>query len=82
MLTHQSQLLDTESMVDFTFVVKNEKIGVYAAIVAVVFGNPVICEMLEKGILKDGTSPSPRHRTLRLKANAPLLLHGKSFGIG
>ena len=51
-LTHLSKLLDTQSMADVTFVVKNEKIGAHSAIV--VSGSPVICAMLEEDKFKEG----------------------------
>jgi speckle-type POZ protein len=51
-LTHLSNLLDTQSMADVTFVVKNEKIGAHAAII--VSGSPVICAMFEKDKFKEG----------------------------
>ena len=50
-LTHLSNLLDTQSMSDVTFIVKNEKIGAHSAIV--VSGSPVICAMLEKENFKE-----------------------------
>jgi len=53
-LTHLSKLLDTQSMADVTFVVKNEKIGAHSSIV--VSGSPVICAMLEKGNFKEGAT--------------------------
>jgi speckle-type POZ protein len=51
-LTHLSKLLDTQSMSDVTFVVKNEKISAHSAIV--VSGSPVICAMLEEDNFKEG----------------------------
>jgi speckle-type POZ protein len=51
-LTHLSNLLDTQSMADVTFVVKNQKIGAHSAIV--VSASPVICAMLEKDNFKEG----------------------------
>ena len=51
-LTHLSNLLDTQSMADVTFVVKNEKISALSAIV--VSASPVICAMLEKDKFKEG----------------------------
>ena len=51
-LAHLSNLLDTQSMADVTFVVKNEKIGAHSAIV--LSGSPVICAMLENGNFKEG----------------------------
>jgi hypothetical protein len=45
-LTHLSKLLDTQSMADVTFVVKDEKISAHSAIV--VSGSPVIRAMLEE----------------------------------
>ena len=51
-LTHLSNLLDTQSMSDVTFIVKNEKIGAHSAIV--VSASPVICAMLEKENFKEG----------------------------
>ena len=51
-LTHLSKLLDTQSMADVTFIVKNEKIGAHSAIV--VSASPVICAMLEKDKFKEG----------------------------
>jgi hypothetical protein len=33
-LTHLSKLLETQSMADVTFVVKNEKIGAHSAIIS------------------------------------------------
>ena len=51
-LTHLSKLLDTQSMADVTFVVKNEKIGAHTAIV--VSASPVICAMLEEDKFKEG----------------------------
>ena len=52
MLTHLSKLLDTQSMSDVTFIVKNEKIGAHSAIVA--SASPVICTMLETDKFKEG----------------------------
>ena len=54
MLTHLSNLLDTQSMTDVTFIVKGEKIGAHSAIV--LSGSPVICAMLEKGNFKEGAT--------------------------
>jgi speckle-type POZ protein len=51
-LTHLSKLLDTQTMSDVTFGVKNEKIGAHSAIV--VSASPVICAMLEKDNFKEG----------------------------
>jgi speckle-type POZ protein len=51
-LTHLSKLLDTQSMSDVTFVVKNERIGAHTAIV--VSASPVICAMLEEDKFKEG----------------------------
>jgi speckle-type POZ protein len=51
-LTHLSKLLDTQSMADVTFVVKNEKISAHSPIV--VSGSPVICAMLEEDKFKEG----------------------------
>ena len=51
-LTHLSKLLDTQSMADVIFVVRNEKIGAHSAIV--VSGSPVICAMLEEDKFKEG----------------------------
>ena len=51
-LSHLSNLLDTQSMADVTFVVKNEKIGAHSAIV--VSASPVICAMLEEDKFKEG----------------------------
>jgi len=51
-LTHLSNLLDTQSMADVTFIVKNEKIGAHSAIV--VSASPVICAMLEEGTFGEG----------------------------
>ena len=51
-LTHLSKLLDSQSLSDVTFVVKNEKIGAHSAIV--VSGSPVIYTMLEKDKFKEG----------------------------
>jgi speckle-type POZ protein len=51
-LTRLSKLLDTPSLSDVTFVVKNEKISAHSAIV--VSGSPVICAMLEKCNFKEG----------------------------
>jgi speckle-type POZ protein len=53
-LTHLSKLLDTQSMADVTFVVKNEKIGAHSAIV--VSASPVICAMLEKDKFLEGVT--------------------------
>jgi speckle-type POZ protein len=53
-LTHLSKLLDTQSMADVNFVVKNEKIGAHTAIV--VSGSPVICAMLEENKFKEGVT--------------------------
>jgi speckle-type POZ protein len=50
-LTHLSKLLDTQSMADVTFIVKNEKIGAHSAIV--VSASPVICAMLEEDKFKE-----------------------------
>jgi speckle-type POZ protein len=50
-LTHLSNLLDTQSMADVTFVVKNERIGAHSAIV--VSGSPVLCAMLEEDKFKE-----------------------------
>ena len=50
-LTHLSKLLDTQSMADVTFIVKNEKISADSAIV--VSASPVICAMLEKDKFKE-----------------------------
>jgi speckle-type POZ protein len=58
-LTHLSNLLDTQSMADITFVVQNEKIGAHSAIV--VSGSPVLCAMLEKNKFKEG-----RTRTVKV----------------
>jgi speckle-type POZ protein len=51
-LTHLSNLLDTQSMADVTFIVKNEKIGAHSAII--VSASPVICAMLEEGTFGEG----------------------------
>ena len=51
-LTHLSNLLDTQSMADVIFIVKNEKIGAHSAIV--VSASPVICAMLEEDKFKEG----------------------------
>jgi speckle-type POZ protein len=51
-LNHLSKLLDTQSMADVTFVVKNERIGAHSAIV--VSASPVICSMLEEDKFKEG----------------------------
>jgi speckle-type POZ protein len=51
-LAHLSKLLDTQSMADVTFIVKNERIGAHSAIV--VSGSPVICAMLEEDKFKEG----------------------------
>jgi speckle-type POZ protein len=51
-LAHLSRLLDTQSMADVTFIVKNEKIGAHSAIV--VSASPVICAMLEGDKFKEG----------------------------
>jgi speckle-type POZ protein len=50
-LNHFSNLLDSQSMTDVTFVVKNEKIGAHLAVVS---GSPVICTMLEEDKFKEG----------------------------
>jgi speckle-type POZ protein len=55
-LTHLSKLLDTQSMADVTFVVKNEPIGAHSAIV--VSGSPVFCAMLEEDKFKEGRTKS------------------------
>jgi speckle-type POZ protein len=51
-LTQLSKLLDTQSMSDVTFIVKNEKIGAHSAIV--VLASPVICAMLGENKFKEG----------------------------
>ena len=51
-LAHLSNLLDTQSMADVTFVVKKEKIGAHSAIV--VSASPVICAMLKEDEFKEG----------------------------
>jgi speckle-type POZ protein len=51
-LTHLSNLLDSQSMADVTFIVQNEKIGAHSAIVG--SGSPVICAMLEEGSVQEG----------------------------
>ena len=51
-LTHLSNLLDTQSMADVIFIVKKEKIGAHSAIV--VSASPVICAMLEEDNFKEG----------------------------
>ena len=50
-LSHLSNLLDTQSMADVTFVVKNEKIGAHSAIV--VSASPVIRVMLAEDEFKE-----------------------------
>ena len=52
MLTHLSNLLDTQILSDVTFVVKNEKVGAHSAIV--VSASPVICAMLKIDKFKEG----------------------------
>jgi hypothetical protein len=49
-LSHLSKLLDTQSLSDVTFVVKNEKIGAHSAIV--VSASPVLCAMLAEDKFK------------------------------
>jgi speckle-type POZ protein len=51
-LTHLSKLLDTQSMADVTFIVKNEKIGAHSAIIA--SASPVIRTMLDTEEFKEG----------------------------
>ena len=51
-LTHLSNLLDTQILSDVTFVVKNEKVGAHSAIV--VSASPVICAMLKIDKFKEG----------------------------
>ena len=51
-LTHLSNLLDTQTLSDVTFVVKNEKIGAHSAIV--VSASPVLSAMLEEDKIKEG----------------------------
>ena len=65
-LTHLSKLLDTQSLSDVTFVVKNEKIGAHSAIV--VSGSPVICAMLEKDKFKEG-----RTKTVQVEDIQPVV---------
>ena len=55
-LTHLSKLLDTQTLSDVTFVVKNEKISAHSAIV--VSASPVISAMLEKDKFKEGQTKS------------------------
>jgi speckle-type POZ protein len=62
-LTHLSKLLDTQSMADVTFVVKNEKIDAHTIIVS---GSPVICAFLEKNKFKEG-----HPRTVKVKNIEP-----------
>jgi speckle-type POZ protein len=63
-LTHLSNLLDTQSMADVTFFVQNEKIGAHSAIV--VSGSPVICAMLENDKFEEG-----RTKTVKVKDIKP-----------
>jgi hypothetical protein len=55
-LIHLPKLLDTQSMADVTFIVKNEKIGAHLAIV--VLASPVICAMLEEDTFGEGSQQS------------------------
>ena len=48
--------MDTRSLSDVTFVVKNEKISAHSAIV--VSESPVICAMLQKDKFKEGQTKS------------------------
>jgi BTB/POZ domain len=57
-LAHLSNLLDTQSMADVTFVVKNEKISAHSAIV--VSASPVFCAMLEENKFKEGRTKTSR----------------------
>jgi BTB/POZ domain len=65
-LTHLSKLLDTQSMADVTFIVKNEKIGAHSAIV--VSASPVICAMLDKDNFQEG-----RTKTVKVKDIEPVV---------
>ena len=53
-LTHLSNLLDTQSMADVTFIFENEKIDAHSAIV--VSASPVICAMLENNNFEEGVT--------------------------
>jgi speckle-type POZ protein len=65
-LTLLSKLLDTQSMADVSFIVKNEKIGAHSAIV--VSRSPVLCAILEEDKFKEG-----RTKTVKIDDTDPLV---------